>query len=179
MAKARTKTRGANLPVPQTKEEAAGAVARIGEINRELARREADLGDALARIKAEVEALAEPLRGELAAKTEGLRIWSEANRAALTAGGKVKSADLGTGVVGWRLRNPRVSMPKDVASLIERLKGLGLQRFVRTKEEPNKEAMLAEAAVARGVPGIKIGSEGEDFYVEPFAAELAEAAPGR
>ena len=176
MAKtARTTTRGANVPVPQSREEAAQAVTRIGVLNRELARREADMGDALARIKQKVEEAAEPLREALRAATEGLRIWSEANRADLTGAGKVKSADLGTGTIGWRLRPPRVSVPRDVAGLIERLKGLGLGRFVRTREEIDKEAMLAEPAAVAGVPGVKIGSAGEDFFVEPFEAALSGA----
>lgn len=51
---------------------------------------------------------------------------------------------------------------------------LGLQRFIRTKEEPNKEAMQAEPEVARQVAGISIGSVGEDFVVEPFEAVLAD-----
>ena len=174
----KAKTRGANVPVPQSREEAARAVARIGEIKRDLVRREADMNDALARIKEQVEETAEPLRAEEAALTDGLKMWAEANRAALTDGGKVKQADLGTGVIKWRLRPPRVSVPRApdaVAALIARLKQLGLSRFVRQTEEINKEAMLADPDAVRSVPGLRIGSMGEDFVVEPFAAELAEA----
>jgi phage host-nuclease inhibitor protein Gam len=173
----KAKTRGANLPVPQSKEEAARAVTRIGELTRELARRQADMNDALARIKEQVEATAEPLRTELKVLTEGLKTWCEANRLMLTEDGKVKSADLGTGLVRWRLRPPKVSLPRDLAALVARLKQMGLTRFVRTIEEPSKEAMLAEPEVARTVTGVRIGSEGEDFVVEPFEAALSEVRP--
>lgn len=173
----KAKTRGANLPVPQSKEEAARAVTRIGELTRELARRQADMNDALARIKEQVEATAEPLRTELKDLTEGLKTWCEANRLLLTEDGKVKHADLGTGLVRWRLRPPKVSLPRDLATLVALLKQMGLTRFVRTIEEPSKEAMLAEPEVARTVPGVRIGSEGEDFVVEPFEAALSEARP--
>lgn len=171
----KAKTRGANLPVPQTKEEASRAITRIGELNRELTRRETDMNDALARIKEQVEAAAEPLRAERAALTEGLKVWCEAHRVELTDGGKVKQADLGTGIIRWRLRPPRVSLPRGdaLSALLDRLKSLGLSRFVRTSEEANKEAMLAEPEVARSVPGVRIGSEGEDFIVEPYEATLA------
>lgn len=176
MAKAKTKTRGANLPVPQNRDEAASAVARIGEIGRELARREADMNDALARIKEQCEAAAEPLRQECDGLTEGLKTWAEANRAELTNGNRVKFALLGTGKILWRLRPPRISAPKDQGGVIETLRRLGLSRFIRTKEEVNREAMLAEPDVARTVTGIRIGSEGEDFVVEPFETELQGAA---
>lgn len=176
MAKGRTKTRGANLPVPQTRDDAASHVRRIGEIGRELARREADMNDSLARVKEAVEAAAVPLREESERLTEGLKTWCEANRDALTGGNKVKFADLGTGKISWRLRPAKVSAPKDQETVIAALIRLGLQRFVRTKSEVNREAMLAEPEVARTVPGIRVGSEGEDFVVEPFEAELTGAA---
>lgn len=176
MTKARTKTRGANLPVPQTREEAADAVLRIGELGRDLARREADMNDALARIKQQCEEAAQPARDERDALTEGLKTWAEANRAALTNGNKVKFALLGTGRILWRLRPAKVSAPKDQSAVIEILKRLGLQRFVRVREEVNREAMLAEPDVARTVAGIRIGSEGEDFVVEPFEAALEGGA---
>ncbi len=177
MTTLKSKTRGLNLPVPQNKDDGARAIMRIGELNRELGRRQADMNDELARIKEAAEQAAEPLREEAKGLTEGLKTWCEANRSALTDGGKVKQADLGTGLVKWRLRPPRVSLPRDVAPLIERLKAMGLGRFVRTSEEPSREAMLAEPELARTVPGVRIGSEGEDFVVEPFEAELAEARP--
>lgn len=176
MAKARTKTRGANLSVPQSREEAAAHLRRIGEIAREVERREADMNDSLARIKEQVEAAAEPLRSEHRTLVAGLQTWCEANRVAITDGNRVKFADLGTGKVSWRLRPPKVTLPKDAAELIGRLKAMRLSLFVRVKEEVDREAMLANPDQARRVPGVRISSEGEDFVIEPFEAELAEVA---
>ncbi|MQT14412.1 host-nuclease inhibitor Gam family protein [Segnochrobactrum spirostomi] len=173
MAKAtRTRTAGANRPVPQTREEAATAVARIGELGRAVARIEADLNDELTRRKEAAETAASPLRDEVTALTEGLKIWAEANRSELTAGGKTKSADIGTGVISWRLRPPKVSV-RAVDQVIELLRARGFRRFLRTKVEINKEALLAEPDVARTIAGISIGSKGEDFIVEPFEVELS------
>jgi phage host-nuclease inhibitor protein Gam len=168
----RTKTRGANLPVPQNKDDAARAVQEIGTTDRQIARMEADLNDAIAEMKRQAEALAQPLRERRDAVTEGLKVWAEANRDKLTDGGRVKSADLGTGKISWRFRPPSARVTK-VEAVLEHLKKLGLQRFIRVKEEPNKDAMLAEPDVARTVAGVTIGSEGEDFIVEPFEVELA------
>lgn len=172
---AKQKTRGANLPVPQSRDEAAEAVRVIGERNREIARIELDLNDQIALLKKQAEAAAEPLREQSGALTEGLKIWAEGNRDQLTGGGKVKFADLGTGKISWRFRPASVRISKAEA-VIEALKSLGLQRFIRVKWEPNKEAMLADPDAARAVAGVSIGSEGEDFIVEPFEAELAKPA---
>lgn len=176
MAKARVKTRGVNLPVPQSRDEAASHVRRIGELERDLGRREADMNDELARIKEVHEQGAQPISEERDGLTEGLKTWAEANRSAITDGNRVKFADLGTGKISWRHRPAKVSVPKDVETILAAIRRLRLPRFIRTKEEVNREAMLAEPAIARTIPGIRIGSAGEDFVVEPFEAELSEAA---
>lgn len=173
---AKAKTAGANIPVPQNADDAAAAIRRVGEANREVARIALDLSDRTATLKEEAEARARPLKDEAAALTEGLKMWAEANRDALTGGGKVKSADLGTGRVLWRLRPAKVSLRGKAEDIVQRLKELGLQRFVRTSEEVNKEAMLAEKETARAVAGVTIASEGEDFVVEPFETELSAPA---
>lgn len=169
----KSRTLGANLPVPQNRDEAAVAITAIGDLSRSLARLEADMNDQLAEVKTTFEHLAEPLRLARQEKTEGLKMWAEANRSQLTGGDKSKTVDLGTGLLRWRLRPPSVRLSK-IEELIARLKTLGLHRFVRTKEEVDKEAMQREPDVARQVAGVSIGSAGEDFIVEPFEAELAE-----
>lgn len=175
MAK-KSKTIGANIAVPQTKDEARSYVARIGVLNRQIARDQANLNDRIAKLKEAAEVAAAPLQEEADRLTEGLKIWGEANRRELTGGDKTKTVDLGTGEIKWRLQPPRVSIRGGVEAVIEACKRLGLQRFVRTKEEISKEAMQAEADVARTIPGVSIGSEGEAFVVEPFEVELAGGA---
>lgn len=170
---ARTKTFGANLPVPQTREEAAATIVAIGELGRQHARIEADMNDELATSKQAYETIAAPLREAIEEKTEGLKMWAEANRSALTGGDKTKTVDLGTGVLRWRSRPASVRLSK-IDDVLARLKSLGLTRFLRTKEEVDKEAMAREPELARTVAGVFIGSAGEDFIVEPYEAELAQ-----
>lgn len=169
---AKTKTRGANLPVPQSRDEAAAALRRIGDLNREVARIELDLNDQIAALKETAERTADPLKEEAKARTEGLKVWAEANRDQLTGGGKTKTADLGTGRISWRLRPPSVRVTGS-DRVIEAIKKLGFAAFLRTREEVNKEALLADPDKARLIAGISIGSEGEDFIVEPFEAEIS------
>ena len=170
----RVKTAAAAVAVPQSREQAAAQIAAIGADNRDLARLEADMNDALAKVKEEFEQRAEPLRQRIQANTQGVQTWAEANRDALTQGGKVKTAALTTGELLWRTRPPSVRIT-GAEAVIDSLRRLGLSRFIRTKDEVNKEAILNETEAVSHVPGIAI-SQGEDFVVVPFEAALAEVA---
>lgn len=170
----RTKAPAVKVTVPQSREEANAFIRAIGANARDLARIEAAMNDEMAALKERFESQAQPLKDENQALTNGVQIWCEANRDTLTKGGKVKTAALPAGEIGWRMRPPSCRITgKD--AVIEALHELGLERFIRTQEEPNKEAMLNEPDVATAVPGIAI-NQGEDFFVQPFETELAEAA---
>ncbi len=173
--KTRLKTPAVAVNVPQSREAAAAAVAAIGALNRHLARTEADMNDELAACKARWEEAADPLRARIAALTQGVQTWAEANRDALTQHGKVKTAALPTGEILWRLRPPSVRVT-GAEAVLDALRRMGLKRFILEKEEVNKDAILNEPAAVAHVPGIAI-SQGEDFVVVPFEAELtAEGA---
>jgi phage host-nuclease inhibitor protein Gam len=172
----KAKTKAANLPVPQSDAEAMEAIARIGKLQREVARIEASLNDAIAKATEAAEKAAAPLRADTEAAIEGLKIYCEANRARLTDGGKTKTVEFATGKVSWRNRPASVKLRDKVEEIVARLKALKLARFIREKEEVDKDAMLKEPDVARTVAGVSIGSEGEDFAVEPLEAELKEVA---
>lgn len=169
------KAKAPAAPAAQSREEAEKLIGRIGEIQRELQRQDADLGDELAKVKRAAEAKALPLKDELAQAQDRVQGWCEANRAAITREGKVKTAEFATGKVSWRLRPPKVSL-RGVSAIIDHLMANGLRRFVRVSYEIDKEAMLRDPARAQSVPGVTIGSEGEDFIIEPFEAELAKGA---
>ena len=171
---AKSKTRAANGPVPQSREEASNFIHDIGAAQREVARIEADMNDEIARSKQSAEERAAPHRALVEAKTQGLRAWADANRDALTENGKRKYADLGTGKIEWRFAPPRVSI-RGLEEVIVRIKTLGLTAFLRTREEIDKEAMLRDPDKARLIQGVSIGTAGENFSVEPFESELVGA----
>lgn len=173
MAK-KAKTLGVNLPVPQSTEEATSAIADIGALNREIGRLNADANDAISEINKALADKVLPLQERVTALTEGLSVWAEANRTALTGGGKTKTVNLVTGLLSWRLKPAKVT-PRKVEEVIAAIKRMGLgKKFLRVKEEIDKEAMLKEREKARTIPGITIGSDGEEFIVEPFEVD----APG-
>lgn len=162
------------IAVPQSREEAETWVRQIGEFRRQVVRIETAMNDEIARIKAEHEEKARPYREDVEALLAGLQAWAVAHRDELTGGGKRQSAELATGVLSWRLLPARVTIRK-AETVIETLKKLGLTRFLRVREEINKEAMLDDQEAARLVPGVTIGSAGENFSVEPFEADLEAA----
>ena len=172
MAKATSKTRAANLAVPQDKDEAARFVTEIGTAQRDLQRVEADMNDTIAAAKEKAQGKATPLQAIVADRTEGLRMWCEANRAALTEGGKTKTADLGTGTVAWRFQRAKVTIRGEDDALLWLTKaGKKFRKFVRVKMSINREMMLDDEKLAVTIPGVSIGSDGESFVVEPFEAD--------
>ncbi len=160
--------------VPKSREDVIEAIAEIGRRQRERARIEAAMNDKVSKIKEQHEEEARPHGDEIRRLSEGIRVWCEANRGELTSGGKVKTINLASGEVRWRVRPPRVVI-KVAEKVIEALKGLGLTQFIRTKEEINKEAILAEPAAVGNVKGISI-TQGEDFVIVPFETKLEEIA---
>lgn len=172
--KNRLKQSASTVFVPQSNRAVADAIREIGTLQRELARVTADMNDQLASVKEDFETIAEPRRSRIAALNQGVQIWCEANRDSLTNHGKVKTYVFTTGEIAWRLRPPSVRVTGQEA-VLDFLRKLGLGRFIRQKEEVNKEAILNEPEAVAHVPGIGI-SQGEDFVVVPFEVELAESA---
>lgn len=170
----RSKTLTPSVPVPQDDAEAREAIRELGERQRELTRLETLMNDAIAGLKSQHGAEAEPIAARIAALHDGLRTYAEANRLRLTGGGKRKHFRFSTGTVSWRHRPARVTV-RGVEAVLGALREAGLDRFVRTKEEIDREAMLRERDVAMNVPGVTIGSDGEDFVVEPDEDLLEEA----
>ncbi|HGU1528801.1 TPA: host-nuclease inhibitor Gam family protein [Escherichia coli] len=143
---------------------------RIGDLQREAARLETEMNDAIAEITEKYASQIAPLKTSIETLSKGVQGWCEANRDELTNGGKVKTANLVTGDVSWRQRPPSVSI-RGVDAVMETLERLGLQRFIRTKQEINKEAILLEPKAVAGVAGITVKSGIEDFSIIPFEQE--------
>lgn len=166
---ARMKTK-AQAYVPQSQDDCAADIRRIGDLSRELLRGQAAMNDEIAAITERYQPLLDQLKSDIAPLQTGVQTWCEAHRMALTRDGKVKSANFTTGEVQWRARPPSVAV-RGAETVIETLKRLGLARFVRTKEEINKDAILNEPAALQGVAGISINSGIEDFVITPFEAQ--------
>lgn len=157
---------------PQTREDCAVWIKDLGGLQRDLIRIETKMNDEIATITGHYQPSIDELKARIAAKQTGIQTYAEANREALAEGGKTKTANLITGLIQWRARPPSVTI-RGADAVMDLLKRLGLDRFIRVKEEINKEAILNEQDAVKGVPGIVINSGVEDFVVSPFEQEVA------
>lgn len=157
-------------PVPQTQDEAVAAIAEIGVHQRERTRIETEMNDELAKIREVWEKKAAPHAEAIKALQQGVQIWCEAHRGRLTQNGKVKYAHLASGEVKWRMTPPKVVI-RGVDVVLDALRAAGLSRFIRAKEEVNKDAILAEPEAVAEIKGISM-TQGEEFIVIPFETQL-------
>ena len=150
---------------PVNRDEAETYLARIGEIQRLTQLNKTALAEAVARVTADIEAESAQLAEEHDRLFRGLQLWAEANRHALTDGGKTKTVRLGNGTIAWRMAPPSVQIKGQEAVLGYLMNNtIG---FTRIKVEINREAMLARPDEAAKIPGVTIKSAGESFVIEP------------
>lgn len=158
--------------VPQSKNDCADSIRLLGDLQREFDRQRGEMNDHIAAITQAHQPVLADLSGRIQALQGGIQAWCEAHRTDLCgeADKLGKTANLVTGEVSWRLRPPSVSI-RGADTVLETLQRMGLGRFIRTKNEPNKEAMLNEPDAVRGIAGITIVTGVEDFIVTPFEAQ--------
>jgi len=169
----RAKTLAEDYPIPQTREECDRAIKQFGDLSRDLVRLEADMNDEIAAIKHRYEKRTAGIKDKKDALFGGIKTWCSAYRNTITDHGKVKYCRFGSGEIKWRDRPPSVTV-RGAEKVIEALKAAGLSRFIRTKEDVNKDAIKSDPAAVAEIRGISVKSAGEDFVVEPFEVELSE-----
>lgn len=176
MATKRLKTAAAAAPVPQSRGECAAEIRRLGDLQRDFERERAAMNDAIAALTAQYQPKLEALSANITAAQTGVQTWCEAHRADLLGEGDRlgKTADMVTGEVSWRVRPPSVRIT-GADAVIDTLLRMGLSRFVRVKNEPNKDAMLNEPEALRGIAGISIVSGVEDFIITPREIDVQPA----
>ena len=155
----------------QTRDEVEVAIKEIGDLNRELERLAIEQNDSLAGITEKYAPLMNAVKEKLAPKQDAVQAWCESRRDELTNNGKTKTGTFNTGEVQWRQRPPSVGI-RGADSVLESLRTLGLVRFIRTKEEVNKEAMLNEPELPATVAGVTIKTGVEDFVITPFEQDI-------
>ncbi|WP_439547822.1 host-nuclease inhibitor Gam family protein [Falsiroseomonas sp.] len=161
------------VPVPQDAMEADAFVQRIGDAQRRALVLKAALDETIAAAKKRAEAEAATIAQQIQDATRGLQIWADANRTRLTREGATKTVRMPSGEIAWRMRPASISI-KEAEKVLEALladKKLG--RFVRTKHEIDKEALLKEPVAAAAIDGITVKSGIEDFVVTPAGMQMA------
>ncbi len=158
------------LPVPASLEEVVDYVHKIGGHQRAITLVQAKTNEKIEAIKAQATTDCTSHQDEIEALFEGVYVFAQSHRDELTEGGKKKTVNLPTGDLYWRMTPPAVSI-KDIKAVLAWLREMKLGRFIRTKEEPDKEAMLKEPEVAKGVKGITI-TQHEKFAVKPSETNI-------
>jgi phage host-nuclease inhibitor protein Gam len=161
--------------VPQNKDEAVAYIKMIGDLQRERQRLRNDMDDRITAIREECQRLLTPIEDEITSISSGVHTWAEANRDRLTNNGRVKTANMLTGELRWRTTPPACKLVR-TKEAIEEIKSRGLAHlFIRTKEDVNKEAILARQDLIEGCKFIEI-TQTEEFVIVPFETELEEVA---
>ncbi|PCI62019.1 MAG: host-nuclease inhibitor protein Gam [Gammaproteobacteria bacterium] len=161
-----------DLPAALSLLEVEEFIQQIGELDRQVDVLEGTMNDKLTVIKKEFETQAKPLNDKINELFNGVQAYCSVNRLNMLKG-DAKTAKLSTGEISWRVTPPKVSV-KGVDAVIKMIKSLGLNRFLRDKQEIDKPALLNEKDVALNIPGISI-SQKEEFVIKPFSSELERA----
>lgn len=113
-------------------------LCQIGVIDRELALIESAANEEIDKVKAALKTSTAPLLERKTGLELAIKDYCEANRADFV---KVKTKALTFGEVGFR-QSTKIII-KRIANTIQALKDMGFPGCVRSKEEPDKEAMKA------------------------------------
>ncbi|SUT94628.1 Mu-like prophage host-nuclease inhibitor protein Gam [[Actinobacillus] rossii] len=155
----------------QTADDVALAIKQIGDLEREQVRLSTLQADEKAAIDEKYTEKLTALKEQVKPLQKAVQAYCESRRDALTNGGKQKTAYFTTGEVQWRAKPPAVIV-RGIDVILESLRNSGLFRFIRTKEELNKEAMLAEPDIARLIDGVTIREGVEEFVIKPNDEEV-------
>ena len=162
------------VPVPATREEAVGVVREITELLLEERLAKAEMDVEITALKEAYDARLSRITARLGQVMPAIEGWAETHRGEFA--GK-KSLDLHHGVIGWRITPPTLKPVKGYtwASVLDRIKDRGAD-FIRTKEEVDKEKMLAARdncdLKALGCQVVQV----DEFYVEPHLTRSEDRA---
>lgn len=163
--------------IPQTRADAEAEMRALGEIRIRIAEIDNTLKEDSQKLIQSAKDKAEPLIAKAKMLEGGLVLYAAAHRKELTDNNKSKRGKLLSGHFEWRQLPPKVST-RGVAAIIAFIQtakgaqGKALSKFLRTKVELNKEAMLADPALAKTLNGVSIGSEGERLEITIYEQSL-------
>lgn len=158
--------------VPDTIASATLVQQDIGRILNEIVAEETKLAAAKRALEDEAEKKLAPLREKAVGWAKALNQYAETNRVQLTRGNTLKTVSFpNAGNVSWRQKPDRVTLTLSEDAVFSALrKRKQLLAFTREVRVINKDALLADKALASKIPGIEIKG-GEKFFVRPSGAK--------
>jgi phage host-nuclease inhibitor protein Gam len=154
-----------NVKKIESLEDANLTLKEIGLLERELETIDGDAHKQIAEIKTAAVKAGESARKRIADLTALLGAYAEYNRADLFK--DKKTVQVSFGIFGYR-KSASISVKKTTLDLLEKL---GMDKYIRVKKEPDKEAMAAldDEALAQ-VDAVR--KRKDDFFCEADKEEI-------
>lgn len=167
---ARSKVAVMNRAQIKSLPEAGDALAEMAAAERALAKIEAEANARIDKAKADAALKTEPHKQRLKELSEGLQVYAEYNRAELFA--KRQSVEMPFGYFGFRKSSELKPASKLTwAKVLEKLQSLKARRFIRVKEDVNRERLRELDADQLEQYGVRL-VEKETFWIETKSEEL-------
>ncbi|TXG82041.1 MAG: hypothetical protein E6R12_12565 [Sphingomonadales bacterium] len=171
-----TKSKAAELIVPQTDDQARAIIARLGDGARRLAEQAELTRQQIDSLRGQLKAVADVIDGEAALQHKALQIYFEAHAERLTEGGRRKTVDWPEGQMGHRLSKPKVRLLQGEELVIDALEARALDVMLRVKVEVDRQALLADLLSKEPlVSDLAKIEQREEFFVAPAAADAPPA----
>ena len=160
-----------DIPVIKSLEEADSTLARIAGLKRHIGLVEASMNEQVDAIKLQAANDAEPHKQQVAALEQSLVRFADYHKTELFT--VKKSRDLTFGCLGFR-QSSKLKLIKKMTweRVLQMLRDLNLKHCIRTKEEPDKEALKGLKPEQLQNLGCKVEQE-DTFYYELAEMELS------
>lgn len=148
-------------------------LAHIGRLSRARATLEAEMNEAISRIREMYRARIERLDRAIDVRTSALRRWAEAHPELFDG---ARSMELTHGRIGWRLGNPSLRLLGGTTweQVLERLERRGLHDYIRMVREPDKRRMIADAGqLPLRELGVRIYQR-DEFFAAPRTDDIPD-----
>lgn len=186
--------------IPQSPAAAEAELRQLGELRIRVAEIDNELKEESQKLVQAAKDKADPLEAKIKALEAGLTLYADAHRERLTDGNKTKRGKMLSGYFEWRKLPDSVTL-KGVPAVMVRIRaaidkavnaaeaakevGEGdgqdhldraqkLRGFIRVTAGVNKDAMLADPALAKSINGVTIKSPGERLAIEVFQNSLKD-----
>ena len=171
------------VPVLKSLDDANDTIAQIGALKRHVALINLGLNEDIDQLKKKAVTDCEPMNAQIEILETSLARYAEYNKADLFA--KKKSHDLPFGTFGFRQSTKLATIGKTTFKrVLELLQDRNLGKYIRTKEEVDKESLKGAGEELLKTLGCKVSVTDEFFYevaeqesvAVPSAADAGNAA---
>ena len=156
-----TRVKKTDTLVPASIVEADNLLGKLGRTQDEINKIENNLQKEIDKLKAEALEKLQPLEVQLDKQMNKLFTFANPRKLRLTIA--ARSVTLSMGTFGWRMTTPRIEMNKSDEEMIKFLKKTGNAKFIRIKEEIDRQALLAERPRIFGIDYV----QNDEFYAIP------------